>query len=72
MLSGHVPVSYDIGALVNVNVNVLPLVEQAYSALLPAVENRQIIALEVSGRCHIDFGIAQCGASVVLIHHLYH
>lgn len=44
----------------------------SYSALLPAVENRQIIALEVSGRCHIDFGIAQCGASVVLIHHLYH
>ncbi len=29
MLSGNVPVSYDIGAFVNVNVNVLPLVEQA-------------------------------------------
>ena len=34
MLSGHVPVSYDIGALVNVNVNVLPLVEQARGVLL--------------------------------------
>ena len=34
MLSGHVPVSYDIGALVNANVNVLPLVEKVRGALL--------------------------------------
>ena len=33
MLSGQVPVSYDIGALVNANVNVLPLVEQARGIL---------------------------------------
>ena len=33
MLSDQVPVSYDIGALVNVNVNVLPLVEQARGVL---------------------------------------
>ena len=33
MLSDHVPVSYDIGAFVNVNVNVLPLVEQARGVL---------------------------------------
>ena len=33
MLSGQVPVSYDIGALVNANVNVLPLVEQARGVL---------------------------------------
>ena len=33
MLSGHVPVSYDIGAFVNVNVNVLPLVEQVRGVL---------------------------------------
>lgn len=33
MLSGHVPVSYDIGALVNANVNVLPLMEQVRGVL---------------------------------------
>lgn len=33
MLSDQVPVSYDIGALVNVNVSVLPLVEQARGVL---------------------------------------
>ena len=33
MLSDQVPVSYDIGAFVNVNVNVLPLVEQARGVL---------------------------------------
>ena len=33
MLSGQVPVSYDIWAFVNANVNVLPLVEQARGVL---------------------------------------
>ena len=33
MLSDQVPVSYDIGAFVNVNVNVLPLVEQVRGVL---------------------------------------